>query len=173
MTVRSAAHAGSGGRADRSFSGMAGIGNVMFLNIDGIDVPKKLRYHLCFDDGRKFFYVRPENLIPLGETAWPEDVKDDVAAIFKEIGIEEPLRQKLVEPFAAAFGGIKDSSGGYMLDKVDWGRATDYFRWEAQAISMEKDNDEFDIKAKEMQEAAKRKYGSIFLRYLVYAGPGR
>jgi len=112
-----------------------------------------------------------EHLIPLGETKWPESIKDKIANMYKEIGIEYPLKQKLVEPFAWAFGGIKDDSGDYKFDKVNWEYAVDYFRWETQAISQEYDNDEFHLRARELQEQASRKYGSIFLHYLVYANP--
>jgi len=143
----------------------------MFLHIDGIEVPKKLIYHVCFNDGRKLFYHMPEHLIPLGDTTWPDQAKDKIVKIFQEIGIEQPLRQKLVEPFAFAFGGVKDSSGGCILDKVNWEYLVDYFRWEAQTISSQDDDDEFERKAKELQEQACKKYGSRFLRYLVYVNP--
>jgi hypothetical protein len=143
----------------------------MFLHIEGIEVPKKLMYHVCFDDGRKFFYFKPEYVIPLGETQWPDPVKDEVVNIFRVIGIEQPLRQKLVEPFAAAFGGKKEVSGVYNLEKVNWEQLVDYFRWESQAISSQADNDEFEVRAEALQARAVKKYGSRFLRYLVYANP--
>jgi len=112
-----------------------------------------------------------EHLIPLGETKWPEPVKDRVADIFKEIGIKYPLKQKLVEPFACAFGGIKDDSGDYKLDSVNWEYVVDYFRWEAQAISEKDAGNESHLRARELQEQALKKYGSIFHHYLVYANP--
>jgi hypothetical protein len=55
----------------------------MFLHIDGIAVPKKLIYHVCFNDGRKLFYHMPEHLIPLGDTTWPEQTKDKNVKIFQ------------------------------------------------------------------------------------------
>ncbi|MBN1625288.1 MAG: hypothetical protein JW944_02085 [Deltaproteobacteria bacterium] len=144
---------------------------MMFLHIDGIEVPKHLMYHVCFNDGRKLFYNMPENLIPLGETEWPETVKGMIEEIFRQIGIEQPLRQKLVEPYACAFGGIKGSSGECKLGKVNWDQLVDYFRWEAQTISSREANDEFEIRAGELQEQALVKYGSKFVRYIVYADP--
>jgi len=143
----------------------------MFLYIDGVQFPKKLLFHVCSGHDQRMFYHMSEHLVPLGETSWPVPVKDKIADIFKEIGIEYPLKQKLVEPFACAFGGIKDNSGDYKFDKVNWEYLVDYFRWEALAMSQENDNDEFHIKARELQEQASKKYGSIFLHYIVYANP--
>jgi hypothetical protein len=143
----------------------------MFIDINGIKFPKKLLFHVCLNNGQKAFYHIPDHLIPLGETKWPKSVKDKIVKIYQEIGIEEPLKQKLVEPLAWAFGGIKDISGDYNLDKVNWEYVVDYFKWEALAISEEADNDEFHQRAKELQERATKKYGSIFLHYLVYANP--
>jgi len=143
----------------------------MFLHVEGIDVPQKLLFHVCFNDGRRIFYNLPDNLITLGETKWPDHVKGEIVKIFKEIGIREPLRQKLVEPYAGAFGGIKESSGACNLDRVNWGHLLDYFRWEAQAISSQDDNDESFIRAKELQDQACKKYGSKFFHYVTYASP--
>jgi hypothetical protein len=146
-------------------------GDAMFIHIKELEFPKKLLFHVCSNDGHNTFYYMTEHLISLGETRWPESVKGEIENIFKEIGIEEPLRQKLVEPFACAFGGIKDDSGDYKFDKVNWEHVVDYFRWEALSISGEVSSDDFYLKARELQDQASKKYGSKFLHYLVYANP--
>ena len=143
----------------------------MFLYIDGIQFPKKLLFRVCSNNGEKTFYYMTEHLIPLGETKWPESVKSNIENIFKEIGIEEPLKQKLVEPFAWAFGGRNDASGDYNFDKVNWECVVDYFRWEALSMSEKDDDDEHHLTSKELQDQALKKYGSKFLHYLVYANP--
>jgi len=65
----------------------------------------------------------------------------------------------------------RSSAGVAKLDKVNWEHLVDYFRWEAHTISSRDEDDEFEIKARELQEHACKKYGSRFLRYLLYANP--
>ncbi|MEE4377804.1 MAG: hypothetical protein V2J55_09885, partial [Candidatus Competibacteraceae bacterium] len=71
-------------------------------------------------------------LNPLGDVLWPQDVKNKIHDIFKAIGVADPWRQKLVEPYAIVFGG-RDNDGSYDLADVDWEMVVDYFRWEASA----------------------------------------
>jgi hypothetical protein len=74
--------------------------------------------------------VKPDSLIPLEDTPWPNEVKRKIVDIMKGIGIPDPMSQKLVEPYAIAFGG-DDPGGAYDLSKVDWEMVVDYFIWEA------------------------------------------
>ena len=114
----------------------------MLLKVKGLSVKERLTLHEFTNDppeGDPWGRKRPKHLITLGETPWPDAVKEDIAKSFKQIGVEDPLQQKLVEPHARAFGG-KDNDGAYDLSGVDWAMVMDYFRWEAAA--WDRDTDE-------------------------------
>lgn len=136
----------------------------MFLiNDKDLTVPKDLRGH-CFFDGKLADNVwggeKPKHLIPLGQSLWPDEVKNQIVEIFKAIGVADPLRQKLVEPFAIVFGG-KHREKESDLSEVNWGMVIDYFTWEAAAMT---DPD----KSRRLQNKAEKKYGGIFSHYIVY-----
>ena len=44
-----------------------------------------------------------QDLIPLGETDWPDHVKKEICDFFREAGVEDPMKQKLVEPGLRGF----------------------------------------------------------------------
>lgn len=131
----------------------------MFL-VRAIDeLPSDLMIH-AFRDGAQNEWEgkKPDQLIPLGQSAWPDEIKQRIAEIFKAVGCPDPLRQKLVEPRARVFGGRRDRVD---LSKVNWGLAIDYFTWEAASMTDRK-------KAEALQKKAKKKYGGIFSHYRVY-----
>jgi hypothetical protein len=97
------------------------------------------------------FYNSQAHLMPLGETEWPEAVKKQIDYFFREIGIGDLMRQKLVEHYAFALGGVKDMSGDGRFERVNWERVVDYFKWEAQSLSEEMESDETHLTTKEMQ----------------------
>ena len=109
-------------------------------------------------EGKTWYDQKPKHLIPLGDAMWPDAVKEDIAQQFKRIGVEDPMRQKLVEPLAIAFGG-EWGDGKYKLAKVDWGMVMDYFRWEASA--WDRDSEEKTAAHRALISDIKAKYGGF------------
>ena len=142
----------------------------MFLEIDGLTLPDRLKIE-CFEEnpsGGEWadYRRRPKEWIPLGETAWPDEVKAQIVEFYKAIGVEDPLRQKLVEPYAKCFGG-RNRDGAYDLDGVNWDAVVDYFRFEARSITAQTDDDRAVLEA--MQAEAVEKYGGrLPMHYMVY-----
>jgi len=91
----------------------------------------------------------PEHLTTLEKADFPEEVKTTIVKLYKAIGVENPLKQKIVEPTGSAFNG-------------DYDKMLMYFRWEAQT---HEDNRE---QAEELQAQAFERYGHIFNHYAVY-----
>lgn len=108
---------------------------------------------------------RPEHLITLGDTLWPEPVKLKIAQTFKDIGVENPMRQKLVEPYCRGFGG-HDNYGEYDLENVNWEYLVDYFIWEASAWMA--DTEEDVKKHYKLVDKMKAKWGGPFSHYAAY-----
>ena len=119
-----------------------------------------------------FFEIDPEasdaeraerrtDLILLAGTDWPTDVKAEIVSAFRHVGVPDPLHQKIVEPFAKAFGG-RNVDGASDYTNVDWGKVVDYFKWEAQSISGHRKE------ALELQAEAEKKFGHWFSHYHVY-----
>lgn len=100
----------------------------MLLYVKGLAINDDLSMHVFGFEKRP----KPSHLSPVGETLWPDYVKKEISRLFKEIGVEDPLKQKLVEPFALAFGG-NDNDGAYDLENVNWEMVMDYFKWESSA----------------------------------------
>jgi len=135
----------------------------MFLDIKGMTLPKWAMVHALTDDsnfeewqGRKPYWV-----CPLEQTLWSEDIKKKITDTYKAVGVSDPMKQKLVEPYAGAFGG-KNKEGACDFSEVNWGTLIDYFEWEAASISENK------RKSEKLQKQAEKKYGGIFSHYLVY-----
>ncbi|WP_408998168.1 hypothetical protein ACJ77P_10280 [Syntrophus buswellii] len=139
----------------------------MFLDIPGLSLPDNMKLHAFTDDPRvrEGFGRRPEDLIPLGESSWPDEVKEKIVKIYQTCGLPDPLRQKLIEPTARVFRNelIWNPND---LSNVNWEIAVDYFTWEAVAISGN------DKKSKRLQKKAVKKYGGIFMHYPVYEDYG-
>jgi hypothetical protein len=73
----------------------------------------------------------------------------------------DPLKQKLVEPQALAFGGgLRNEANNF--NHVNWQMLMDYFHWEALTYAGEQKSAEW------LQEDAVRKYGRPFIHYEVY-----
>lgn len=106
---------------------------------------------------------KPDHLVPLKSALWPDKVKEKITAIFKAIGVPNPMEQKLVEPHARVFGGICDENQS-ILDDVDWEMLVDYFEWEAAALTDRE-------KSEALQEKCLKKRGGIFSHYQVYENP--
>ena len=134
----------------------------MLLKVKGLSVKPDLLIHEFGDR----CWPKPKHLSPLGETMWPEWVKGAIAERFRAIGVEDPLRQKLVEPFALAFGG-KNADGAYDLDRVDWQKVVDYFTWEASAWGI--DSDEKEKAHRVLVDQMKAKWGGVFNHQVVYS----
>lgn len=144
----------------------------MLLEVKGLKIPNQHRMHLFFSDlPREHPKYKPNHLTPLGDTPWPEDVKAKIVEYFKAIGIQDPLRQKLVEPYALAFGG-RDEDGRYLLDFVDWHKLVDYFQWEANEWlanhQLNNNIEEAYERALKLQQKALGKYGGYYSHYFVY-----
>ncbi|MGD0275090.1 MAG: hypothetical protein ABSB79_03375 [Syntrophales bacterium] len=122
----------------------------MFLNNPPLGLPAK----------KTWGGARPHHLIPLEKSMWPDTVMAKIVKIYQAYGLPEPMKQKLVEPYAKIFGGrIRDRESD--LSDVNWDLAADYFAWEAASL--------FDGKeAERLQKKAKKKYGFIFSHYQVY-----
>ncbi|MBT8762473.1 hypothetical protein KFV02_00815 [Desulfohalobiaceae bacterium Ax17] len=109
----------------------------MLLITKNLSVPKDLRgfakYSFEFIDevSDRLGGIQPKHLIPLGEADWPEDVKNKIAEIFKKIGVPDPMKQKLVEPYARGFKGKVGKSKEYNFEEVNWEIVVYYFKWEA------------------------------------------
>ena len=111
------------------------------------------------------FDERPKHLWTLGRAPWPKGVKQQIARLFKAIGIVNPMRQKLVEPHALAFGG-HDSVDGFDLSDVNWELVVDYFTWEASAWG--RDSASKDKAHRALNEQMDEKYGAPFNHQIVY-----
>lgn len=135
----------------------------MFLEVAGKPLPQPLRIHACTDaplaEGT-WGGEKPKHLVSLKESMWPEEVIDKIAQIFKGIGVIDPMKQKLVEPYAVVFGG-KNVDGRQNLSGANWELAVDYFTFEAASITRNQ-------KVHELQEEALKKYGGYFSHYAVY-----
>jgi hypothetical protein len=127
----------------------------MLLKVKGLKLSRPIHQ---FDE-------KPKHLSTLGEVAWPEGVKKVIAGLFSAIGVEDPYRQKLVEPYALAFDG-RNNDGDYDLEDVNWEMLIDYFRWEASAWSRNSDGDEqHDALVQEIKD----KWGGMFNHQFVYS----
>lgn len=104
---------------------------------------------------------KPFYLCTLNDTLWGNEVKEKIAKFYKNVGVQDPLNQKLVEPYAGAFGG-QNKEGVADLSKVNWEMLVDYFKWEALAIS---DN---HTKAAKVYKEAEKKHNISFSHYYVY-----
>jgi hypothetical protein len=140
----------------------------MILDVKGLKYPEEMTIHLMADrnalsedDPWYDFAVMPKHLLVLGDAKWPADVKSRIVEAYKLVGLESPLRQKVVEPLAIAFGGRKHE-GEYRLDYVNWEKLVDYYTFEAASISRNIE------RAQKLQDEAKAKYGHIFNHYNVY-----
>jgi len=129
----------------------------MFLKVKGFKLPDKLQ-EIAVNDLRD---PTASDLVPLERSGWPEEVKADIVLAFKEIGLESPLRQKLVEPYALSFGG-QDDNGEALLGDVKWDKVTLYFQWEAASWGGKQEE------AEAFQQKAIKKYGHRFNHYSAY-----
>jgi hypothetical protein len=136
----------------------------MFLDVPGLILPRVFIVHSVTEaplaDG-VWGAEKPDHLVPLGKCLWPQAIKDKVARIYAKVGLQDPLRQKLVEPHAIVFGG-RAVEGASDLSDVNWDKLVDYFTWEAAALSGD------DKQAEAAQARAKAKYGGQFWHYDVY-----
>ena len=137
----------------------------MFLEISGLPF-KRIRFkkHSFFNGPVKSEAAgnqKPTHLVPLGEAMWPKEVIEKITQLFKAIDLQDPGRQKLVEPYAVAFGG-KNIEGMADYSSVNWDKLVDYFIWEAA------EHDENPTLAEELQQKALAKYGKMFMHYPVY-----
>jgi hypothetical protein len=137
----------------------------MFLEVPGFMLPTDMRIHAVTDRPPLGTWggERPKHLIPLGESSWPDEIKQAIVKIFNAKGLSDPMRQKIIEPMARVFGGMK-TDGAIDLLRVNWELVVDYFTWEAESIM-------HTNKAKKLQKQAKKKYGGIFSHYRVYELP--
>ena len=133
---------------------------------------------LAFPDGARSMEVlpvdpqnpspreKPDYLVPLGQAQWPEKVTSEIADIFRNVGLENPLKQKLVEPSARAFI-IDYSSNLDGLENVNWEFAVDYFKHEAISLFDSKNED----KRKKQLDHMYEKHGTLVRHYDVYSDP--
>lgn len=137
----------------------------MFLEIPGLPFKRHRFYKHCFTDAPlaegKYGGERPKHLVPLGQAGWPAEVVNKIVELFKAIDLQDPERQKLVEPYAVVFGGRCDD-GMSDLSKVNWEKVVDYFTWEAA-----EHGEDVEL-ADKLQGEARKKYGGIFMHYPVY-----
>ncbi|OEU70714.1 MAG: hypothetical protein BA863_14605 [Desulfovibrio sp. S3730MH75] len=89
-----------------------------------------------------------QDLIPLGETNWPEHVKIEICAFFKDAGVDNPLKQKLVEP------GLQGFRHKATNDEIDWDDVIAYFKYEALSVLVMHD--------KNFKEKAEKLYKEFF-----------
>jgi len=104
----------------------------MFLKITGMTLPDWALIHSVSDDPKlKEWQGKKEHCFcPLEETLWADDVKKKITKIYKAVGVPDPMKQKLVEPYAGCFGG-KNKEGACDFSKVNWQALLDYFEWES------------------------------------------
>ncbi|WP_291328434.1 hypothetical protein [Desulfovibrio sp. UCD-KL4C] len=84
-----------------------------------------------------------QDLIPLGDTNWPENVKKEICDFFKDAGVDDPMKQKLVEP---ALEGFRRKENG---DEIDWEDVVAYFKYEALSVLIMHDK-KFKAKAEKL-----------------------
>lgn len=88
---------------------------------------------------------RFQDLIPLGETDWPESVKKEISDFFHKAGVSDPLSQKLVEPSLKGFRSTKDDGS------IDWDDVVAYFKYEALSVLIMHDP-KFKARAEELYQ---------------------
>lgn len=114
------------------------------------------------DDPWRHYNKKPDHLCILNDAPFPTDVKNKITEIYKAVGVENPLMQKLVEPNALAFGG-REKEGEWDLKNVDWEEMVSYFEIEAQSISRNREA------VKKLQDVAYKKHGQLQSHYMVYS----
>jgi hypothetical protein len=105
----------------------------------------------------------PSELTTLKDSMFPEWVKARIVEIYKDFGVENPLEQKLVEPFAYYFDGT-NNEGVPDFKHVDWQKVIDYFQFEAVSVAGTRED------AIKLQNKAIEKYGHGFFHKDVYGG---
>ena len=142
----------------------------MLLRIKGLKFPERFIIHSFSKEPATgpmdFMDEVSPGLVPLEDTLWPDEVKAKVVEIFKKIGVEAPLQQKLVEPYVKCFGG-KEVEGEAVLDGVNWTQLIDFFKFEAKQWTWETEADLENLKS--IQERAEKKYGD-FLNHRYFYG---
>lgn len=137
----------------------------MFLEIPGLPFKRvRFRKHGYFDGpviSEATELQKPKHLVSLGKSMWPKEVIDKISQMFKTIDLQDPERQKLVEPYAVAFGGM-NVEGRQDLSNVNWEMVIDYFEWEVACH-----DENWDL-SKKLQKKADKKYDGIFSHYVVY-----
>ena len=136
----------------------------MFLQIDGLKLPDFAMINTRKEGIEEWKGGKPHWATPLVETFWPDDVKKKITDIFKKVGIPDPMRQKLVEPFAVCFGG-ENKEGVPDLSKVNWEALVEFFEWESFSIQGTKASRAMSEK---LQDKAEKKWGGTFFHYDVY-----
>lgn len=94
----------------------------MLIHVEGLKIPNDLLVHVKYGETDRSvprLLRKPASLVPLEDAPWPGGVKDKTSQVFKNIGIENPLKQKLVEPKAHVFGGWDREMKKYNLSGVN------------------------------------------------------
>lgn len=64
-------------------------------------------------------------LIPLGDSKWPLEVKNRMAALFRAKGFEDPMNEIMVSPTANGFGGLDNADWDQVLITYDYASERD------------------------------------------------
>lgn len=91
---------------------------------------------------RQCKYIAPNHLVTLENAPWPDSIKLDIVYAYESAGFVSAEKQKLVEPFAIAFGGIWDGSYTPKLENVNWLMLRSFYVIEAYSSCITKDRDE-------------------------------
>jgi hypothetical protein len=122
----------------------------MFLDIPSMDLKELYKRN-----------TSDEELVTLEDCMFPPDIKQHIAVVYHDL--QDPMKQKLVEPFCIAFGG-KKNEGVPDFSRVNWEEVKDYFSFEYQSINQHREE------AERLQEEAFKKHGHIFNHYQAYEG---
>lgn len=123
---------------------------------------KTLASELPEDYEWRDFDKKPNHLCTLNDAPFPDFVKNRITEIYKAVGVENPLMQKLVDPNALAFGG-RVINGEWDLKNVNWELMIAYYECEAMSIT-------FNSEAlKKLQAKMYEKFGQLINHYQAYS----
>jgi hypothetical protein len=117
--------------------------------IDDKKLKEPFSYHI------DYYWELEDDLILLADAPWPNKIIENIDKAFRDAGVEDPLRQKIVE--ASGFAFTIDG-------EINWDMLEIYYRHEAALIV------EDEKLAKSIEKEAEDKGLSIPMHYYVYEG---
>jgi hypothetical protein len=142
----------------------------MFIKVKGLALPPEVELSRMDEPDPDDPYnprAKPDHVVPLGESLWPEWVQNEIASMYKSEGVGDPLRQKLVNPLMADFGGVM-KDGVIDHSKTNWQMVIDWYEWEVAAFFHEKEVGK-NPKADKLLKKFYENYNTLLSYHDIYA----